>query len=62
MVTNVTEKPDSREGLAAFAEKRKPSYKHWYEDINLWFNIFLKEFRSYYLFNLKNVSSYWYKI
>jgi len=28
MITNVTEKPDSREGLAAFAEKRKPSYKH----------------------------------
>jgi enoyl-CoA hydratase/carnithine racemase len=28
MVTNVTEKPDCREGLAAFAEKRKPHYKH----------------------------------
>lgn len=29
MFVNVTEKPDCREGLAAFAEKRKPHYKHW---------------------------------
>jgi len=28
MFVNVTEKPDCREGLAAFSEKRKPHYKH----------------------------------